>query len=67
MCGQPPMDTLSVAQWGGVRGGAGGEEEVVNKAFVSEGQWEVEVAGYRYPALVSLSPMYDPTNARIKM
>ena len=29
------------------------------------GAWEVDVAGTRYPAEVSLRPMYDPTSARV--
>ena len=28
--------------------------------------YEIEIAGVRYPALASLKPLYDPTNARIK-
>jgi 4-methylaminobutanoate oxidase (formaldehyde-forming) len=28
--------------------------------------YEIEVAGVRYPATASLRPMYDPTNQRIK-
>ena len=31
------------------------------------GEWEVEIADKRYPAQVSLSPLYDPKNERIKM
>ena len=29
--------------------------------------FEIEIAGVRYPATASLKPMYDPTNARIKI
>lgn len=29
--------------------------------------YEIEIAGVRYPATASLKPMYDPTNARIKI
>ena len=29
------------------------------------GTWEVDVAGTRHPARVSLRPMYDPTSARV--
>jgi hypothetical protein len=29
--------------------------------------FEIEIAGVRYPATSSLKPMYDPTNARIKI
>jgi 4-methylaminobutanoate oxidase (formaldehyde-forming) len=29
--------------------------------------YEIEIAGVRYPATASLKPLYDPTNARIKI
>jgi 4-methylaminobutanoate oxidase (formaldehyde-forming) len=29
-------------------------------------RWDVEIAGKRYPARVSLRPLYDPDNQRIK-
>ena len=29
--------------------------------------YEIEIAGVRYPATASLKPIYDPTNARIKI
>jgi glycine cleavage system T protein len=29
--------------------------------------YEIEIAGVRYPVTASLKPMYDPTNARIKI
>jgi glycine cleavage system aminomethyltransferase T len=31
-----------------------------------EGDFEIEVAGVRYPADASLRPMYDPKNDRIR-
>jgi len=34
-------------------------------AFVQAGQYEVEIAGERSPAIVSLAPLYDPANRRI--
>ena len=30
------------------------------------GRWEVDIAGKRYPAEVSLKPLYDPEMKRIK-
>ena len=30
-------------------------------------EWTVEIAGNTYPARVSLRPMYDPRNERIRM
>ena len=38
----------------------------INKAYLKEGEWEVDIAGKRYPAEVSLRPMYDPKMERIK-
>ena len=29
------------------------------------GRWEIEIAGVRVPATASLTPLYDPKNARI--
>ena len=44
------------------------DPEFVTKKYVtgSDAQWEISVAGHKYPALVSLSPLYDPKNLRIK-
>lgn len=39
---------------------------VINKKFIDEGKWEVEIAGEFFPCKVSLSPLYDPNNKRIK-
>ena len=41
-------------------------DAVVNKKFIDEGKWEVEIAGKFYPCKVSLAPLYDPANKRIK-
>ena len=38
----------------------------VTEDFVTDGQYELEVAGERVAAEVSLHPFYDPTNARVK-
>ena len=44
---------------------AGGEP--VTPDWLADGTWEVDIAGSRYPAEVSLRPMYDPTSARIRV
>jgi 4-methylaminobutanoate oxidase (formaldehyde-forming) len=41
--------------------------EGVDAAFVESGAYEAEIAGDRFPATVSLKPLYDPTGARIRM
>ena len=38
----------------------------VDEAFLATGHWEVEVAGRRHAARVSLRPFYDPTLARVR-
>ncbi|MFZ4721306.1 MAG: GcvT family protein, partial [Ilumatobacteraceae bacterium] len=47
--------------YGYVRNPAG-----VTRDWVRAGTYELEVAGVRVPAEVSLQPLYDPTNARVK-
>ncbi len=39
---------------------------VVDEDYLHSGHWEVDIAGMRYPAEVSLKPLYDPKNARIR-
>jgi 4-methylaminobutanoate oxidase (formaldehyde-forming) len=71
--GQPVADIRS-ASYGHTLGGAVGlamveaePDAVVNKAYLESGTWEVDIAGIRYPAEVSLKPLYDPSNKRIKV
>ncbi len=40
--------------------------EPVTQAWLDAGSWEVDVAGTRYPARLSLRPLYDPANERIR-
>ena len=37
-----------------------------NVLRASDGKWEIEIAGTTYPASVSMKPMYDPENKKIK-
>ena len=39
----------------------------INKKYLSGGRWEVDVAGTRHPARLSLQPLYDPKNEQIKL
>jgi 4-methylaminobutanoate oxidase (formaldehyde-forming) len=41
--------------------------EPIDQAYLSTGTWEVDIAGTRYPASVSLRPMYDPKMERIRV
>jgi hypothetical protein len=34
--------------------------EAIGQKFVQTASWELEIAGKRYPADVSIAPMYDP-------
>lgn len=40
-------------------------DEFVTPDFVRAGRYEIEIAGIRVPATASLTPLYDPGNARI--
>jgi glycine cleavage system aminomethyltransferase T/glycine/D-amino acid oxidase-like deaminating enzyme len=40
--------------------------EPVTTDYITNGKWEVEIAGKIYPAEVSLRPFYDPEMSRIK-
>ncbi|MEO7269657.1 MAG: FAD-dependent oxidoreductase [Knoellia sp.] len=66
-----PVGDVRSASYGWTLGGAVGIASVasdgpVTKAWLDEGTWEVDVAGVRVPALVSLRPLYDPTSARVR-
>ena len=62
---------VRAASYGHTLGGAVGlamiePRQVVDAAYLSSGRWEVDIAGRRYPAVVSLKPLYDPQNLRIR-
>ena len=40
--------------------------EPITQAFLDRGTWEVDIAGVRYPATVSLRPLFDPKAERIR-
>jgi 4-methylaminobutanoate oxidase (formaldehyde-forming) len=44
-----------------------GGGEPVTPDWLGRATWEVDIAGTRYPAEVSLRPMYDPTSARVRV
>ena len=43
-----------------------GDGEVVDQGYIDSAKWEITIANKTYPAEVSLKPMYDPTNKKIK-
>jgi 4-methylaminobutanoate oxidase (formaldehyde-forming) len=63
---------LRAASYGHTLGGAvglamvGGDGEAINAAWLSSGDWTVEINDRRFPVAVSLRPLYDPDNSRIK-
>jgi 4-methylaminobutanoate oxidase (formaldehyde-forming) len=67
-----PVGYVRAASYGFTLGGAVGlamiePGEPVTRAYLDAGRWEVDIAGRRYPARVSLRPMYDPSSERVKM
>jgi 4-methylaminobutanoate oxidase (formaldehyde-forming) len=64
---------VRAASYGHTLGGAVGLVMVerhdgapVDQKYLDAGSWEVEIAARRYPAKLSLRPLYDPDNQRIK-
>ncbi|MDP9464306.1 MAG: aminomethyltransferase family protein, partial [Actinomycetota bacterium] len=66
-----PVGYVRAASYGFTLGGAVGlvmveAGEPVTGTYLSSGCWDVEIAGRRYRARVSMRPLYDPDNLRIK-
>jgi heterotetrameric sarcosine oxidase gamma subunit len=66
-----PLGYVRAASYGHTLGGAVGlamieADEPITQAYLDSGEWEVDIAGSRHPALASIRPMYDPENARIR-
>jgi len=64
---------VRAASYGFTLGGAVGlamieAGEPINKAYLQEGSWEIDIAGRRYPLQVGLAsrPMYDPKMERVR-
>jgi 4-methylaminobutanoate oxidase (formaldehyde-forming) len=68
-----PVGYIRAASYGHTLGGAVGLAMVdsgdvaLDQAWLDGGEWTVDIAGSVYPARVSLRPLYDPANARIRM
>ena len=59
------------ASYGFTLGGAVGlamieAEDPITRAYLEGGEWEVNIAGTRYPATVSFAPLYDPRSDRVR-
>lgn len=66
-----PVGYVRAASYGHTLEGAVGlamvEPKVpVDAAYLSTGEWQVEIAGKLYPAVVSVRPLYDPEMRRIR-
>jgi 4-methylaminobutanoate oxidase (formaldehyde-forming) len=67
-----PVGYIRAASYGHSLGGAVGLAMIeghgapVDAAFLSSGNWEVEIAGKLYPAMASMKPLFDPDMKKIK-
>ncbi|MDT7760612.1 MAG: hypothetical protein QOC63_32, partial [Mycobacterium sp.] len=64
---------VTSAAWGETTGSCVGlayvraaDNAVINADWVNAGSYEVNVGGRRYPVSVSLKPLYDPANEKIR-
>jgi heterotetrameric sarcosine oxidase gamma subunit len=64
---------VTSAAWGETTGSCVGlayvraaDNAVINADWVNAGSYEVNVGGRRYPVSVSLKPLYDPANQKIR-
>ncbi|CAN5352739.1 FAD-dependent oxidoreductase [soil metagenome] len=62
---------VRAASYGHTLGGAVGlamisAEVPIDAGFLSSGRWDVEIADRRVPITVSLRPLFDPTNSKVK-
>jgi heterotetrameric sarcosine oxidase gamma subunit len=62
---------VRAASYGHTLGGAVGlamveSDRPIDAAWLAGGKWEVDIAGRRWPAVVSLRPLYDPEMKKIK-
>ena len=65
-----PVGDVRAGSYGFTLGGAVGLAMIggdpVDQAYIDGGRWEVDIAGRRYPARISLRPMYDPGMERVR-
>ena len=67
-----PVGYIRAASYGHTLGGSVGlamidAGEPLDQAWIDGREWTVEVADRTYQAIASLRPLYDPSNARVKM
>ena len=68
-----PAGQVTSAAWGETSGCCVGlayvrasDNAVINADWINAGNYEVNVGGQLHPVSVSLKPLYDPTNERIR-
>jgi heterotetrameric sarcosine oxidase gamma subunit len=66
-----PVGYIRAGSYGHTLGGAVGlamieAGEPIDANYLANANWEVEIAGKKYPASASLKPLYDPDMKRIK-
>ena len=64
---------MTSAAWGETTGSCVGlayvrasDNAVINTDWIKAGSYQVNVGGQLYPVSVSLKPLYDPANAKIR-
>jgi 4-methylaminobutanoate oxidase (formaldehyde-forming) len=66
-----PVGYVRAGSYGHTLGGAVGlamleSDAPITADWLRQGRWEVDIAGKRWPAQVSLKPLYDPDMKRTK-
>ncbi|HEY5650085.1 MAG TPA: aminomethyltransferase family protein, partial [Acidimicrobiia bacterium] len=66
-----PVSYIRAASYGFTLGGAVGlamleATEPITQDYLDNSDWEVDIAGSRYPARASLRPLFDPDRKRIR-
>lgn len=66
-----PVGYVRAGSYGHTLGGAVGlvmieAGEPITLDYINQGKWEIEVAGSTFDALVSIKPLFDPENKKIK-
>lgn len=66
-----PVGYVRAGSYGHTLGGAVGlvmveAGEPITNDYIDSAKWEIEVAGSTYPAMVSIKPLFDPENKKIK-
>ena len=71
--GKPITDVRSASYGHSLKGAVGltmieaRGEAVVNKDYITTGDWQVEIADKKYPCRLSFAPLYDPKSLKIKI